>query len=379
MRALLQRVTRASVDVDGEIVGAIEHGLLVLAGVKRGDTSEDAAWIADKIVGLRIFPDDAGKMNRSVLEAGGAVLLVSQFTLHADSRKGRRPSFVAAAPPEEAVPLLDELKRRIEAFDVRVASGRFGAHMKVDLLNDGPVTILLDSEDRPRGAAAGDDDGRAEATERLRESRLRLLGPDSPLARIPLVLASASPRRHDLLRDLGLAFTVQAADVDEKTDVPEAPEDHARVVAERKARALAGRFQEAIVLAADTIVVVGDRILGKPADEAEAKEMLRLLSGRVHVVITAVCVAHPARNRYYARVVSTRVRFRAISDEEIARYVASGEPMGKAGAYAIQGWGGLLVEGIEGDYSNVVGLPLGATLDLIEETLGIATADASGT
>ena len=132
-------------------------------------------------------------------------------------------------------------------------------------------------------------------------------------------------------------------------------------------------------MAADTIVVVGGRILGKPADEAEAKEMLGLLSGRVHVVITAVCVAHPARNRYYARVVSTRVRFRAIGDEEIARYVASGEPMGKAGAYAIQGLGGLLVEGIEGDYSNVVGLPLGATLDLLEETLGIATADASGT
>lgn len=376
MRALLQRVTRASVDVDGEIVGRIERGLLVFAGVRGGDTTEDATWIADKLVSLRIFPDDAGKMNASVIETGGSVLLVSQFTLHADARKGRRPSFAAAAPPEEAVPLLDELKRRIEAFDLRVATGRFGAHMKVDLVNDGPVTIMLDSEDRRRGASnEGDDPGESE---RVREGRLRLLEPDSPLARVPLVLASASPRRRDLLRDLGLTFTVQAPDVDEKTDVPDSPEDHARVVAERKARSLADRFREAIVLSADTVVVVNGRILGKPGDEAEALEMLRLLSGRLHYVMTGVCVAHPARNRYYTRVVSTRVRFRTIGEEEIRRYVASGEPFGKAGGYAIQGRGALLVAGIEGDYTNVVGLPLGATLDLLEETLGIATAGASG-
>jgi septum formation protein len=132
------------------------------------------------------------------------------------------------------------------------------------------------------------------------------------------------------------------------------------------------------VLAADTIVVCGKEILGKPADEAAAVQMLQKLSGRVHQVMTGVCVAHPARNRYYTKVVATRVRFRAIGDEEIQRYVASGEPFGKAGAYAIQGLGALLVAGIEGDYSNVVGLPLGATLDLLEETLGIATAGASG-
>jgi MAF protein/D-tyrosyl-tRNA(Tyr) deacylase len=377
MRALLQRVSRARVSVDGEVVGAIDGGLLVLAGARAGDEPADAAWLADKIVGLRVFPDAAGKMNRSVVEAGGGVLLVSQFTLHADTRKGRRPSFVAAAAPAEAVPLLDELKSRIEAFGVKVPTGSFGAHMQVDLTNDGPVTILLDSEERrPAAGNVAVDPPDGQQTTRLPEGRFRLLGADSPLSRVPLVLASASPRRRDLLRDLGLSFTMHAAEVDERTDVPEEPEEHCRVVAERKVRALADRFREAIVLAADTIVVAGTRILGKPGDEADAVEMLKLLSGRAHRVLTAVCVAHPARNRYYGRVVSTRVRFRAIGEEEIRRYVASGEPFGKAGAYAIQGLGALLVSGIDGDYSNVVGLPLGATLDLIEEVLDIATADA---
>jgi len=379
MRALLQRVSRASVSVDGDVVGAVDAGLLVLAGVRAGDAPDDAAWLADKIVGLRVFPDETGRMNRSVLEAEGGVLLVSQFTLHADTRKGRRPSFVAAAPPEEAVPLLEELKGRLEGFGLRVPTGRFGAHMDVELVNDGPVTILLDSADRPRPDGGGD--GRSPVVEvesRLPEGRFRLLQPGSPLERIPLVLASASPRRRDLLRDLGLSFTVHAPEVDETTDVPDHPEDQARVLAERKARALGDRFRESILLAADTIVVVDGRVLGKPGDDAEAVAMLRALSGRGHVVMTAVCVAHPARNRYYTRVVSTRVRFRGVGDDEIRRYVASGEPFGKAGGYAIQGLGALLVDGIEGDYSNVVGLPLGATLDLLEEVLDIATADTGG-
>lgn len=380
MRALLQRVSRASVTVEGRVTGAIDHGLLVLAGVKAGDAAEDVAWLARKIVDLRIFPDGAGRMNRSVLEAGGKVLLVSQFTLHADVRRGRRPSFVAAAPPEEAVPRLDELQAALEAAGVEVHTGEFGAHMDVELLNDGPVTILLDSEERSRGggpatagkAVAGEAPaGQAEARESSDPGRFRLLAPGSPLETVPLVLASASPRRRDLLRDLGLAFTVHAADVDERKDVPDDPERHAAVLAERKARVVAAKFHECVVLAADTIVVLGDRILGKPGDEDEAFEMLRSLAGREHRVLTAVCVGHAARARFETRVVSTSVRFRPVDDEELRRYVSSGEPMGKAGAYAIQGRGGLLVAGIEGDYSNVVGLPLGATLDLLEDTVGL--------
>ncbi len=364
MRALLQRVTRASVSVDGEVVGKIDGGLLVLAGVRTGDGVEDAAWLADKIAGLRIFPDDAGKMNRSVVEARGGVLLVSQFTLHADARKGRRPSFTAAAPPADAVPLLDELKRGLGARGVRVPTGRFGAHMQVELVNDGPVTILLDSEERRGGAEA------AAPTEAARETaRFRLLGPGSPLERVPLVLASASPRRRDLLRALGVPFSVQAADVDELNGVPHDPEAHCRVVAERKARAVMDPARDLVVLAADTIVVVDGRILGKPSDDADAIRMLRELSGRTHTVMTAVCVARAARGLLHQRVVSTHVRFRSLTDDEIRRYVASGEPLGKAGAYAIQGLGALLVAGIDGDYSNVVGLPLGATLDLVESLL----------
>jgi septum formation protein len=185
------------------------------------------------------------------------------------------------------------------------------------------------------------------------------------------VLASASPRRRDLLRDLGLTFTVHAPDVDERRDVPDDPDRHAAVLAERKAHFAAEKFHECVILAADTIVVLNGRILGKPADEDEAFAMLRALAGREHRVLTGVCVGHAARGRFETRVVSTAVRFRAVDDEELRRYVASGEPMGKAGAYAIQGRGGLLVAGIEGDYSNVVGLPLGATLDLLEETLGL--------
>ncbi len=368
MRALLQRVARAKVTVDGEVVGGIEGGLLVLAGVRDGDGPPDAAWLAEKIAGLRIFNDDAGRMNRSVAETGGRVLLVSQFTLYGDARKGRRPSFAAAAAPDVAVPLLDGLKRGLEAAGLAVETGRFGAHMRVELLNDGPVTLMLDSADRP---AAGDGAD-------VPAGRFRLLAKGSPLERVPLVLASASPRRRDLLRDMGLSFTVEPADVDERTGVPEEPGAHALHVAERKVRALADRFREAVVLGADTIVVCDGRILGKPGDDAEAFAMLRALSGREHTVMTGVCAAHPARDRYYARLVSTTVRFRRVGDEEIRRYVDSKEPFGKAGAYAIQGLGALLVESIEGDYSNVVGLPLGATLDLLERVLDFSTADVGG-
>jgi D-aminoacyl-tRNA deacylase len=380
MRTLLQRVSRASVTVDGQVTGSIGNGLLVLAAVKNGDEPADAEWMASKIAGLRIFPDEDGRMNRSVVEAGGSVLLVSQFTLYGDARKGRRPSFVDSAPPEIAVPLLEELARQIGSAGIPVQHGRFGAHMDVELVNDGPVTLALDSEERRGpGAAASPAAARgAGAADRAPAGRFRLLGGDSPLGNIRLVLASQSDRRRRLLRDLGLSFSVEPADVDEKTDLPTDPDLHAAAVAQRKARALGDRNRESIVVAADTVVVLDRLILGKPGDVAEAEGMLRLLRGKEHRVITGVCVAHPGRDCYLTRTVSTFVKFHDVSDEEIARYVSTKEPFGKAGAYAIQGLGGLLVESIRGDYTNVVGLPLGATMDLLEEVLGISTAARPG-
>lgn len=145
MRAVVQRVRHASVRVDEEIVGAIGLGLLVLLGVDVSDGNSDADYLADKIIGLRIFNDDDGKFNRSLEDVGGAVLLVSQFTLHGDCRKGRRPSFIAAARPEQAIPLYERVGSLLREKGVEVANGIFGAHMEVELLNDGPVTLLLDS------------------------------------------------------------------------------------------------------------------------------------------------------------------------------------------------------------------------------------------
>ncbi|HTR47020.1 MAG TPA: D-aminoacyl-tRNA deacylase [Verrucomicrobiae bacterium] len=146
MRAVLQRVTRARVVVDASVAGEIGAGLLVLVAVGKGDTSETAASIADKIVNLRIFNDDQGKMNRSLLDTGGAVLAVSQFTLYGDARGQRRPSFMQAAPPEIGKSLYEEFVRALRALGVRVETGVFQAHMSVELANDGPVTILLDSD-----------------------------------------------------------------------------------------------------------------------------------------------------------------------------------------------------------------------------------------
>ena len=146
MRSVVQRVTRAQVTVDGAVVGAIGRGLCVLVGAGAGDGEADLAYTADKLVNLRIFADDAGKMNRSVLEVGGGVLLISQFTLYGDARKGRRPAFVDALEPVAAERLYSELVARVRAFGVaEVATGVFRADMAVELVNDGPVTILLDS------------------------------------------------------------------------------------------------------------------------------------------------------------------------------------------------------------------------------------------
>lgn len=146
MRAVVQRVSRAQVTIDGAVAGAIERGLLILLGITASDTAEQARWLAEKIVGLRIFSDDEGKMNRDLGEAGGAALIVSQFTLYGDCRKGRRPSFVDAAPPPLAIPLYESFIQAVRALGVPVATGRFGADMQVELVNDGPVTLIIDSK-----------------------------------------------------------------------------------------------------------------------------------------------------------------------------------------------------------------------------------------
>ena len=145
MRAVIQRVNEASVEVSNEVVGEIGPGLLILLGVARDDSNADADYLADKTVNLRIFDDDEGKMNRSLLETGGAMLVVSQFTLYGDVRRGRRPSYSDAAEPEKAVQLYEYFVERVRSLGVKVETGVFQAMMKVRLINDGPVTILLDS------------------------------------------------------------------------------------------------------------------------------------------------------------------------------------------------------------------------------------------
>ena len=146
MRAVIQRVTRANVTVEDRVAGGIGAGLLVLLGVGKTDNPESASYLAEKIANLRIFPDEAGKMNLSVLDIGGSALVVSQFTLYGDTRGGRRPSFIQAAPPKEANRLYEEFVKSLRSLGMKVETGVFQAHMRVELVNDGPVTILLDSE-----------------------------------------------------------------------------------------------------------------------------------------------------------------------------------------------------------------------------------------
>jgi len=146
VRAVVQRVSSARVEIDGEVAGSIGRGLLVLLGVGQGDSEKQAHWLADKIAGLRIFEDDAGKMNLSVEDAGGSALVVSQFTLYGDCRKGRRPSFAAAAPPQEADRLYQVFLNRLKERGLPVATGVFQAMMQVHLVNDGPVTVVVETE-----------------------------------------------------------------------------------------------------------------------------------------------------------------------------------------------------------------------------------------
>lgn len=147
MRALIQRVSRASVSVNNEIVGAIDQGLMVLLGIAHDDSMNDIDWLVGKIANMRIFSDEEGKMNLSVQDVKGQILVVSQFTLHASTKKGNRPSFIEAARPEIAIPLYEKFKTELGKI-VPIASGEFGADMKVSLINDGPVTIWLDSQNK---------------------------------------------------------------------------------------------------------------------------------------------------------------------------------------------------------------------------------------
>jgi len=149
MRALIQRVSQASVTINGKIKSEIGNGLLVFLGIEGSDGEEDIDWLAGKISKLRIFPDQNGVMNRSVVEVGGDVLLISQFTLHASTKKGNRPSYIRAARPETAFPLYEKFIFRMESLlNKKIATGKFGAHMEVALVNDGPVTIFIDTKNR---------------------------------------------------------------------------------------------------------------------------------------------------------------------------------------------------------------------------------------
>ncbi len=146
MRVVVQRVSRASVSVNNKIIGKIDSGLIILLGVSEDDTVEDAKYLADKCVNLRIFQDDEGKMNRSLLDVGGDILSISQFTLYGDCRKGRRPSFIQAADPEKGEQLYNKFNMYLQEFKINVETGKFGAMMDVDIINTGPVTIIIDSK-----------------------------------------------------------------------------------------------------------------------------------------------------------------------------------------------------------------------------------------
>jgi D-tyrosyl-tRNA(Tyr) deacylase len=149
MRAVLQRVTQASCTVDGKITGEIGTGFLVLLGIEDADTNEDLQWLANKIIGMRVFSDENGLMNKALADVNGDILLISQFTLFAQTKKGNRPSFLRAAKPDKAIPMYEQMVQTLETLiGKKIATGIFGADMKINLLNDGPVTIIMDTKDR---------------------------------------------------------------------------------------------------------------------------------------------------------------------------------------------------------------------------------------
>lgn len=182
-----------------------------------------------------------------------------------------------------------------------------------------------------------------------------------------LVLASASPRRRELLLSAGLAFEIIPSDVDESVEAPKPPHDLVMGWAQEKALAVAGLRSTSWILAADTVVVLDGRVFGKPADAVEAIRMLRTLSGRTHEVFTGVCLVHREKAVRRLQWVSSRVSFKTLTEAEILAYIATGDPLDKAGSYGIQGVGAFLIRSVEGSYTNVVGLPLAETLDLLME------------
>jgi septum formation protein len=182
-----------------------------------------------------------------------------------------------------------------------------------------------------------------------------------------IILASASPRRKELLEKIGLVFKTDPSQYPEDLNSKLNPQDLVLSISEGKARAVAAKYPDAIIIAADTIGVVGNRVIGKPHTSAEAFKMLRMLSGKSHQVITALTVLDSNNNMKVSQTIQTRVYFKELSDDEINAYVKTGEPLDKAGAYAIQGIGSILVEKINGDYYNVMGLPLNALAEILKE------------
>lgn len=190
-----------------------------------------------------------------------------------------------------------------------------------------------------------------------------------------LVLASSSPRRKQLLEEIGLKFDIFPADIDEDIKKGESPEEHTLRLAEKKAKTAAKKVKDSWVIGADTIVFIDNRILGKPSDIHEAREMLLLLSGRYHKVATAFCFFNSATGDNIKRVAESMVKIKNLTNKEIEDYLKTGEPLGKAGAYAVQGIGGFMVEKIEGSYTNVVGLPMEEFQKVLEETGIIKKSD----
>lgn len=353
MIAVVQRVASAEVRIVGREPARIGRGFLILLGVARGDTEADAAWLAQKCLSLRIFSDEAHRMNLSLSDVAGELLVVSQFTLLGDCIKGRRPSWSKAADPGRAERLYEEFTDHLRRSPHRVATGVFQAMMEVASINDGPVTLLIDSRDW-KGRGAADTARGAE----------HLLGMPSG----PLYLASRSPRRARLLEMLGVRFAQVTPDEDGGAWEPGAdPALYATCQAEAKALSVAEQQKRGVILGADTVVYLDGEVFEKPADEAEARAFLHRLAGREHEVLTGLALVRAGGGISISAVERSRVRMSPMDAATIRAYVATGEPLDKAGAYGIQGIGGMLVAGISGCYFNVMGLPLARLRALMQE------------